>query len=179
MCKLGIFVDLGYLMKITDSRLDFRKFINTITNKFPKQELFRAFFYDCLPYDERSSNSAILIERKLRFIDAIKKIPKTEIRLGQIQYNGGEYQQKQVDISLAVDALKFSLLNKISDVVLVTGDSDFVPLVRELKEFGTNVHIYGGLRCHSDLWKLGDTCYQFDKCFFDEIALQNIPISFA
>src|SRR6266853_6894982 len=47
--------------------------------------------------------------------------------------------EKGVDVALAVDALQVGLDGKIDIAVLVTGDGDFVPLVRALNKQGVRV----------------------------------------
>lgn len=47
--------------------------------------------------------------------------------------------EKGVDVALAVDALQTGLDEKIDVAVLVTGDADFVPLVRALNKQGIRV----------------------------------------
>jgi uncharacterized LabA/DUF88 family protein len=47
--------------------------------------------------------------------------------------------EKGTDVALAVDALQVGLGNKIDVAVLVTGDGDFVPLVRALNKQGVRV----------------------------------------
>ncbi len=43
-------------------------------------------------------------------------------------------EEKGIDVAMAVDALQIGLAGKIDIAVLVTGDGDFVPLVRALKK---------------------------------------------
>jgi len=47
--------------------------------------------------------------------------------------------EKGIDVALAVDALQVGLDGKIDIAVLVTGDGDFVPLVRALNKQGIRV----------------------------------------
>ena len=47
--------------------------------------------------------------------------------------------EKGIDVALAVDALQVGLGGKIDIAVLVTGDGDFVPLVRALNKQGVRV----------------------------------------
>ena len=47
--------------------------------------------------------------------------------------------EKGTDVALAVDALQVGLDGKIDIAVLVTGDADFVPLVRALNKLGIRV----------------------------------------
>ncbi|UCE59385.1 MAG: NYN domain-containing protein [Phycisphaerales bacterium] len=48
-------------------------------------------------------------------------------------------REKGTDVALAVDALQVGLDGKIDIAVLVTGDGDFVPLVRALNKHGIRV----------------------------------------
>jgi uncharacterized LabA/DUF88 family protein len=48
-------------------------------------------------------------------------------------------REKGTDVALAVDALQIGLDGKIDIAVLVTGDGDFVPLVRALNKQGVRV----------------------------------------
>lgn len=48
-------------------------------------------------------------------------------------------EEKGIDVAMAVDALQVGLDNKIDVAVLVTGDGDFVPLVRALNKQGIRV----------------------------------------
>src|SRR5205814_7511024 len=47
--------------------------------------------------------------------------------------------EKGADVALAIDAMQVGLDGKIDIAVLVTGDADFVPLVRALKKQGIRV----------------------------------------
>jgi len=50
-----------------------------------------------------------------------------------------KHSEKGVDVALAVDALQVGLGRMIDVAVLVTGDGDFVPLVRALNKQGVRV----------------------------------------
>ena len=72
-----------------------------------------------------------------------------EIRLMPISQS--QSKEKGVDVALAIDALQVALDRKIDIAALVTGDSDFVPLVRALVK--NNVRV---LAAH------------FDQCYGDQ-----------
>ena len=61
--------------------------------------------------------------------------------MGKLQENEKGFRQKQVDIMLAIDMIKLALKNKIQHIILITGDSDFVPAVQYVKEEGVMVHL--------------------------------------
>ena len=53
----------------------------------------------------------------------------------------GKVREKGVDVALAVDAMKIGLSGTIYVAVLVAGDADFVPLLRELMKVGVRTLI--------------------------------------
>jgi uncharacterized LabA/DUF88 family protein len=58
-----------------------------------------------------------------------------------VRQTDGKVREKGVDVALAVDALKVGLSGTIDVAVLVTGDADFVPLLRELMKVGVRTLI--------------------------------------
>ncbi len=57
------------------------------------------------------------------------------------QFGQNAAQQKGVDILLALDVFDYASNNRLDVAVLVTGDSDFVPLVRRVISYGKLVFI--------------------------------------
>lgn len=70
-------------------------------------------------------------------------------------------EEKGTDVALAVDALQVGLDGKIDIAVLVTGDGDFVPLVRALNK--------QGIRVLATYFDFTDT--RGRKCFINERLL--------
>lgn len=52
------------------------------------------------------------------------------------------HKARMVDISITLDALVATFTHDIDMVILVTGDSDFVPLVQEIARRGKKVHVW-------------------------------------
>ena len=50
--------------------------------------------------------------------------------------------EKKVDIGIAVDIISLGYENAYDTAVLVSGDGDFVPVVKKLKEIGKNVEVW-------------------------------------
>ena len=86
---------------------------------------------------------------------AIEELNDTEVRFGTIR--GKRKRQKGVDSLIAVDMLVGSF-NKLFDVaVLVAGDEDFAPIVREVKRTGVSVVVAAVSRSTSgELRKVAD-----------------------
>lgn len=58
----------------------------------------------------------------------------------------------------------------IQDVVLVAGDSDFVPAITAAKSEGVLIRLFHGQRPHSDLWQEADERNQFTQEFVDALS---------
>jgi uncharacterized LabA/DUF88 family protein len=81
--------------------------------------------------------------------------------------------EKGVDIEICCDALQLAATGRLDRLLLLTNDSDFLPLVRKLKEFGANVslmHLSSASRVNGDLASLCDS--------FDVIPDEQLPMIF-
>src|SRR5437588_1903661 len=64
------------------------------------------------------------------------------------------------DINLALDALEMAFTHShVNAFAIVSGDSDFVPLVNKLKEYGKTVFVVGGKAFTSTI--LQQNCHEF------------------
>jgi len=71
-----------------------------------------------------------------KFISKLKKVqaPTIHIREGRCQKIGTIYQQKGVDTLITMDLVKLSSQEKIKKAILITSDSDFVPILEDIKK---------------------------------------------
>ncbi|MCL4850392.1 MAG: NYN domain-containing protein, partial [Bryobacteraceae bacterium] len=64
------------------------------------------------------------------------------------------------DINLALDALEMAYTHShVNAFAIISGDSDFIPLVNKLKEFGKTVYVVGGRAFTSTI--LQQNCHEF------------------
>src|SRR5579862_5854497 len=64
------------------------------------------------------------------------------------------------DINLALDALEMAFTHShVNAFAIISGDSDFVPLVNKLKEYGKTVFVVGGKAFTSTI--LQQNCHEF------------------
>ena len=64
------------------------------------------------------------------------------------------------DINLALDALEMAFTHEhVTAFAIISGDSDFIPLVNKLKEFGKTVYVLGGKAFTSTI--LQQNCHEF------------------
>ena len=59
---------------------------------------------------------------------------------GKIVSNGAI--EKKVDIQIAIDMVSLAYENAYDTAVLISGDGDFVPVVKKIKELGKNVEVW-------------------------------------
>jgi cold shock CspA family protein len=58
-----------------------------------------------------------------------------------IKYYGGIKQEKGIDVWLALEAYEMAFYKKFDVLVLISGDGDYVPLIRKLNTLGTAVMV--------------------------------------
>src|SRR4051794_15950118 len=64
------------------------------------------------------------------------------------------------DINLALDALEMAFTHDhVNAFAIISGDSDFIPLVNKLKEYGKTVYVVGGKAFTSTI--LQQNCHEF------------------
>lgn len=102
------------------------------------------YFYTAPPY-QSSKPTEDENKRKGkydRFIENLKKVkPKINIREGRCQKDDeGEYHQKGVDTLLTMDLLKTAQKQEVKNVILLTSDTDFVPIIEDINK-NSNVKI--------------------------------------
>ena len=162
-------------MNSNRARIDFRALAIEMAGG---QDILRTYYYDCLPHqnDPPTRQESERYAQARRFHDALRMLPRFEIRLGRLQRRGEDsqgrplYQQKRVDILLGVDMVQLAAKGHIREAVLVAGDSDFIPAVTAAKSEGVIVTLFHGQHCHGDLMREVDERQRFDQTFIDSVA---------
>jgi uncharacterized LabA/DUF88 family protein len=137
-------------------------------------DLYRIFYYDCLPYDKKQHNpvngKAIDFSKtdqykfQIAFLEELKKKRKIALRLGiledrkrwiikpnrtkelltkkisiddltenDVQF---DFTQKRVDIKIGLDIASMTLKKQVQQIILISGDSDFVPAAKLARREG-------------------------------------------
>src|SRR3989338_3291089 len=141
MNKTILFIDSGYLSFISKHfgkgkplKYKIEKFAKNIC-KEKNLDCDTIYFYIAPPYQSPKPTEE---ENKRRanydkFILKLKQvIPTIIIREGRCQKgNKGEYQQKGVDTLLTMDLLKVAQKQDTKTIIIITSDTDFVPIIKE------------------------------------------------
>ena len=127
------------------------------------------------------SNTAVFRSNK-QLLSDLKKIPYFAVRLGELSFRGWQVkpqilepggnqtsltvqsddlkpkiQQKGVDLRIGLDIAALTLKQHVDIIVLVTGDSDFIPVLKFARREGKQVFLYTlGHDIHPDLYTHAD-----------------------
>lgn len=117
----------------------------------------KVFYYDAVPVQqtgEDDTNYNARVEPKRAQLAAIEREPGYHVRSGDAVHRKRRgHEQKMVDVQLAVDALLMASRGLFESVTLVTGDLDFLPLIRALVDMGVDVRLLYPVGETSDLLK--------------------------
>jgi uncharacterized LabA/DUF88 family protein len=94
--------------------------------------LDRVFYYDAKPDDED-------VPDLQGYWDAVELLPDTHLGFGVVR--GQPRRQKGVDTLIAVDMLVGAYTKQFSVTLLIAGDSDFVPVIHEVRRCGVKVAV--------------------------------------
>ena len=89
--------------------------------------------------------------------------------LGPDQDGRPRFEQKQVDILLGIDLVLLAAKHLIQEAILVTGDSDFIPVVTVAKAEGVLVRLYHGVNPHNSLGQEADERVPFTLPFIESL----------
>lgn len=176
--RCAILLDAGYIEYITrqefpNTQINYDKLVKEVSAEY---SLFRTFYYNCLPHLDfaTSEEDKNLYEGKMNFFEALKFLPRFEVRLGALsryedqEGNAISFHQKRVDILMVIDMLQLSLTKQINHLIIATGDGDLIPAVQAVKQTGTVVTLWhGSLRGKSapnrELFQLCDERYELGR----------------
>ncbi len=143
--RVAIFIDgsnfyhsVKDTFQIHDNQVDFAKLIEILKNK---RMLIGVYYYNA-PLD-RGYNFEIY-RKQQKFFSELRKIPGFHIvlcNMRKIRKADGTYEfaVKGDDIHLATDMLSFAYENVYDTAILVSGDGDFVPVIKKIQKLGKNV----------------------------------------
>ncbi len=179
MGTVAVFIDAGYFDRVLATEFAGVKvaYDKPADRAARGHELLRTYYYNCPPYQ---SNPPTARERQLcstmdKFFHALQNLPHSEVRLGKLarrtDTSGAvRYEQKRVDILLAVDLVLLAVKNRISHAVIITGDSDIIPAITVARNEGVVVHLMHGANCHDELRSACDDRTRIDQAFIQSVA---------
>ena len=155
MEKTVILIDGGFLSKLNKylgsgkyTRYDIIRFSKNLAEK-QNLNCEHIFYYTAPPFqsDKPTKEEAERYKKYENFKVKLLKNKIISVREGRCQRlkidNKFIYGQKGVDALAIIDLMSIPLQNKdVKSVILIANDSDFVPVVRKLKELNINIILY-------------------------------------
>lgn len=156
--KAIVLIDGGYISKLNKKefasrdgkpcKIDYGKIGQILTARHDC-ELLRAYYYDCPPHVSKNPRQEEKEKQRKfdQFLYNLRKLDRFSVRLGQLKkyyHEDGtpDFEQKGVDVQLAIDALTLTLKNKVNKIILISGDADFVPVIEAIKDEGVEAILY-------------------------------------
>jgi uncharacterized LabA/DUF88 family protein len=182
--RVALFIDGGYLDYVLRDfglpKIAFERFAAALTGS---DELLRTYYYHCLPYQSPTPtiDEAKRFAKKQGFFHMLGRLDRFEVREGKLAFRGLDkdsgqpiFEQKRVDIKLAVDLVLLATKRQITRAAIVTGDSDFLPAIQAAKNEGVLIHLFhggGDNRPHRDLWDTADSRTEITMALIDGVRL--------
>ncbi len=137
-----VFID-GHYLSLISKHFGGGKYLSFDLNQFAytlakSQGLWckGVFYYTAPPY--QSSNPTNSEKRRKskydKFVSKLRKIPNFVVREGRCQKGNGDFYQKGVDTLLTMDLADIKKNKNIKTIIVVICDTDFVPIIKRLKE---------------------------------------------
>lgn len=157
----------GHFPSAKEVEAEVKKIMNCLATKTggeTKDILFRVYYYDCKPFDEKVKDStgkgevdfskSPVKHKKEAYLNGLRKLDKFAVRLGELSFDGWkpdlhnpqkmkpDFKQKGVDMKVGLDMALMALKHLVDKVVLVAGDSDFVAPMKFVRKEGLQVYLY-------------------------------------
>ncbi len=148
--RIGVFIDVPNLYHsakhLFQAKVNFKKLVEFLIGN---RRLIRAIAYDVDTHQED----------KEAFLNALQKAG-IEVKSKPLQTYPGGMKKGDWDVGITVDAIKLS--KKLDAVILCTGDGDYVPLIKYLRENSGCLVEIAGFRASSSSALINEADYFFD-----------------
>ena len=118
---------------------DFGKFIYLLA---PSQKIISSCYYVGRIRQDNTAKTQKLFNSQQKLLGNLKK-HKILYQLGYLLKHNGIYQEKGVDVQIAVDMLVASYENICDRIILISSDTDLAPAIKKAREKGKIVEYVG------------------------------------
>lgn len=159
LCRIAVFYDGTYFNKVSNyylyqhirqARVSIKGLHEFIVAEVAKAEAIdvrhcqivdASYFRGRLTAEQAFDQDKLMSER--RFEDVLMRADITMYQQHITTHMDGKIEEKRIDVWLALEAYEMASLKRYDVCVLLTGDGDFVPLVRKLNTLGSRVMLLG------------------------------------
>ncbi|WP_456403127.1 LabA-like NYN domain-containing protein [Persephonella sp.] len=172
--KVAIFIDGGNMFHVSNHyqiKINYKKLVDILRKD---RWLLRAYFYTGIPTGDLPKEVREQFKRQQGFLNELQNIG-IKVKTIPLKRTPEGYIEKGIDILLATDMVSLAFRNAYDTAVLVSGDSDYVPVVKEIQELGKRVENATFKRTSSyELRKVCDEYIQLDN-IKDKFTTSLIP----
>ena len=139
-----VFIDSAYLYQIKKEFekkyakkyfIDLKQFGITLSKSL-NLWLSRTYYYTAPPYQSRNATEEE--KKRLKGYNSAMKFYRDRsdfyVREGRCQKIDGKFREKGVDTLFTMDLLKTAYAKKVNDLILVACDTDYVPVIKDIRE---------------------------------------------
>jgi len=183
--RIAVFIDAAYIEKICQ-----KEFSNVwVDYALLSQAMaegcshLRTYYYHCLPYQSHppTEDERKRFAKRQRFYTTLDKIDRFEVRLGSLKHRGLDasgnpiFEQKGVDVYMAIDLVQLASKHLITHAALLTADNDFTPAIQAAKNEGVVIRLYHSptLGHTHDLWQTADERHIINTSFINRVERQQ------
>ena len=136
--RVAIFIDgsnLYHGLKSNKGKanIDFEIFCQNLVGN---RHLTRIYYYNAPKIAQENPQG---YKQQQSFFNRIKQIPFLELKLGRLIIRNNVPIEKGIDVLITVDMIRYARNNAYDTAILVSGDGDFAPALKFLKEFGKHI----------------------------------------
>lgn len=172
----GAYFEFILKSEFKSPKVDFGKLSRKIAGT---REILRTYYYGCLPYQSSTPTreEQERFAKRQKFLNALDALPRFQVKQGRLEFRGIDkdgkprFEQKLVDVLLAVDLVSLASKHVITDVAIIAGDSDFLPAIEAAKAEGVIIHLFHGANPHRELLRVCDERIPITQEFVDSIML--------
>jgi cold shock CspA family protein len=185
---------LARLLGRSDFQIDYRRLPGLLADEIARRadigpvDMARSHYFGSVAenYDVRDHHA---VQRRHAFFNELRGEGRFEVEAFSVDYQGRRLRRQDrspeddyipaercVDVALAVTVMRYAMTPAAFDLVmLMAGDSDFVPLLREVRRIGKRVAVVSiEGACADELCRPGDRygVRDFDVLWLDELGEQ-------
>ncbi|WP_457639585.1 LabA-like NYN domain-containing protein [Persephonella sp.] len=166
--RVVIFIDGGNMFHASNSlklKINYKKLIDILKKD---RWLLRAYFYTGIPSGDLPKEVREQLKKQQGFLNELQNMG-IKVKTMPLKKTPEGYIEKGIDILIATDMITLAFRDAYDTAVLVSGDSDFLPVVEKVQELGKRVEIASFKKTSS---------YELRKISDEFILLDNIKHRF-
>ncbi|NPA13282.1 MAG: NYN domain-containing protein [Aquificae bacterium] len=136
--RVAIFIDGGNMFHATNHlklKINYKKLVDILKKD---RWLLRAYFYTGIPSGDMPKEIREQWKKQQGFLNELRNIG-LKVKTIPLKKTPEGYIEKGIDILLATDMISLAYRDAYDTAVLVSGDSDFIPVVEKVQDLGKRV----------------------------------------